>query len=177
MPAHAEIDGIDRGLLFGNTRLPLLLLGRSPFPSRSRTTKVREGLALVYTNYSIVFLGIETHFRSPGSSPGTLVPRVGQGGVENPFYDLRQVSNCLDPLDVHFSDQNEVNRAHAGSFYAIFDPPLKSEITKYAIVPERGTRSVRTFGRLFKYVFASFSRPSRSSTFMFPPSRDVDTFG
>ena len=80
MPAHAEIDGIDRGFLFGNTRFPLLLLGCSPFPSRLGITKVREGLALVHTNYSIAFLGIETHFGSPGSSPGTLAPGWGRVG-------------------------------------------------------------------------------------------------
>ena len=55
---------------------------------------------------------------------------MGQGGVENPFYDLRQVSNYLDLLDVCFSDLNEGNQADAGSFYAIFDPPLKGRNRK-----------------------------------------------
>ena len=68
---------------------------------------------------------IETNFGSPGSSPGTRAPRVGQGGVENPFYDLRQASNCLDLLDDHFSDLNEGNRVNADSLYAVLDPPLK----------------------------------------------------
>ena len=86
---------------------------------------MREGSALVDTNHPNVYLWIEIHFGSSGTSLDTLAPRVGQGGVENPFYDLRQVSNCLDLLDVHLSDLNEGNRARAGSLYAIFDPPLK----------------------------------------------------
>ena len=75
---------------------------------------MREGLALVHTNRSNVFLGIETHFGSSGASPGTLSPWVGLGGVENPLYVLRQVSNNLALLYVHFSEVNEGNRAYAG---------------------------------------------------------------
>ena len=84
-----------------------------------------RGLALVYTNYYNVYLGIVTHFGSFGMGPGTLAPRVGWGGVQKPSYVLQQVSNYLDLLDVYFTDIDEGNRAHAGPFYPIFDPPPK----------------------------------------------------
>lgn len=32
LPVTAQIDGIDRALLFGNARLPLLAWGAAPFP-------------------------------------------------------------------------------------------------------------------------------------------------
>ena len=72
-----------------------------------------------------MYLGFKTIFRSSGSSPGTLAPQVGRGGVQNPFYVPQQVSEGLDLLGVHPTDLNEGMRAHAGPFYAIFNPLLK----------------------------------------------------
>jgi len=110
----ARIDGIDRNFLSGNTRLPLLARRCSPFPSRLGAMQVCGGLALAHTNYSNVCLGIVTHFGSSSTGPGTLAPRVGWGGVQNPSYVLQQVSNYLDLLDVYYNDIDEGNRAHAG---------------------------------------------------------------
>ena len=102
---------------------------------------------------------------------------MGQGGVENPFYDLRQVSNCLDLLDVHFSDLNEGNRVNAGSFYAVSTLHSRGEITFFAIMQERGARLFFPLGHVFRYVFVNYSRPSRFAASIFPASGDVDTFG
>ena len=56
-------------------------LQRSAFPSRFGTLQVSRALALIHTNYSMIHLGYETKFGSPGTSLDTLAPRVGQGGV------------------------------------------------------------------------------------------------
>jgi len=50
-----------------------------PFPSRLGTTQVSRGLALVGTNYLIIYLGFDTTLVSSGASPVTLTP--GGGGI------------------------------------------------------------------------------------------------
>ena len=87
-----RIDGIDRDFLFGNTRPPCSHSGCNPFPSRLGTTQVRQGLALVYTNYYIVYLGFKTPLGLPSMSLGALTSRVGQGGVQIPSPVLLHVS-------------------------------------------------------------------------------------
>jgi hypothetical protein len=74
----ARIDGIDRAFLFGNARLPCSHQGCSPFPSRPGSILVSWGLALVCTNYFIVYLGIDTIPVSSGTGSATLTP--GWGG-------------------------------------------------------------------------------------------------
>ena len=74
--------------------------------SQQRATKVSRTLAPLDTNYFNVYLGVETNFWSPGTSPVTLAPRVG-GGAEIPLPRPTQVSICLDILDFHSADINE----------------------------------------------------------------------
>jgi hypothetical protein len=104
----ARIDGIDRAFLFGNARLPCSHLGCSSFPSYFGTTQVSRGLALVDTNYFIIYLGFETIFGSPGTSPGTLTSWVGVWG-EFPLYVLLQVSIRLYLLYINTTDINKGN--------------------------------------------------------------------
>jgi len=73
----ARIDGIDRDFLFGNVRLPLFARGCRHSPSCFGVIQVSEGLALIINNYSDIYLGFLTFFRSPGTVPGTLASRVG----------------------------------------------------------------------------------------------------
>jgi hypothetical protein len=82
--------------------------GCSSFPSYLGTIVVSWGLALVYTNYSIIYLGFETIFGSPGTSPGTLTSWVGVWG-EFPLYVLLQVSIRLYLLYINTTDINEGN--------------------------------------------------------------------
>jgi hypothetical protein len=73
----ARIDGIDRDFLFGNARFPSSRLGCSPFPSRLGTLQVSRALALIHTNYYVMYLGSGTNFRSPSISTDTLTSWVG----------------------------------------------------------------------------------------------------
>ena len=73
----AGVDGIDRDFLSRNARLPCSRLGVQPPPSYSGTIQVSRALALLYINYSDIYLGFETIFGSPGTSPGT--PTRGGG--------------------------------------------------------------------------------------------------
>ena len=56
-------------------------LQHGAFPSRLGTLQVSRALALIHTNYPMIYLGYETKFGSPGTGPDTLAPWVGQGGV------------------------------------------------------------------------------------------------
>ena len=52
----------------------MLMHGLTPFPSQLGTTQVSWGLALVYINYFIVYLGFVTTLGSFGDSLVTLTP-------------------------------------------------------------------------------------------------------
>ena len=91
---------------FGNTRLPARTWVCLPSRSRQWATQVSGTLTLLDANYLNVDLGVETHFRSPGTSPVTLAPRVG-GGAETPLPWPTQVSTCLNILDFHSADINQ----------------------------------------------------------------------
>ena len=54
----------------------LLARGFTPFPSRLGTFQVSEGLALVHTNYWIVYLEFETTLGWFGEGLVTLTPGV-----------------------------------------------------------------------------------------------------
>jgi hypothetical protein len=69
---------------------------------------VSRGLALLFTNYSIIYLGFETIFGSPGAGPGTLTSWVGVWG-EFPLYVLLQASVYLYLLYINITDINEGN--------------------------------------------------------------------
>ena len=60
----------------GTLAINLLARGFTPFPSRLGATQVSQGLALVYINYSIVYLGSETTPGSFGEGLVTLTPGV-----------------------------------------------------------------------------------------------------
>ena len=49
----------------------------TPFLSQLGTTQVREGLSLVHTNHSIIYLGFKTLLGLPSISLGTLASWVG----------------------------------------------------------------------------------------------------
>jgi hypothetical protein len=87
---------------------PARTQGCSSFPSYLGATQVSRGLALVYTNYYIVYLGFETIFGSPGTSPGTLTSWVGVWG-EIPSFVWLQVSTHLYILGINTTDINEGN--------------------------------------------------------------------
>jgi hypothetical protein len=121
----AQIDGIDRDFLFGNARPPLPSHpGCSSFPSYLGATQVGRGLAPVYINYFIVYLGFETIFGSPGTSPGTLTSWVGVWG-EIPLYVFLQVSIRLYLLVINTIDVNKGNWAHFELSLCDFRPPLQ----------------------------------------------------
>lgn len=91
---------------------------------------MREGLALIYTDHCIVYLGFKTHLGLPSTSLGTPASRVGQGGVLIPSRVLLHVSIYLDTSGMYSNDQNEGNQVHVGSFRANSDPPLKGSDRK-----------------------------------------------
>ena len=91
---------------------------------------MREGLALIYTDHCIVYLGFKTHLGLPSTSLGTPASRVGQGGVLIPSRVLLHVSIYLDTSGMYFNDQNEGNQGHVGSFRANSDPLLKGSDRK-----------------------------------------------
>ena len=76
LPARAQVDRIDRGFLFGNARHPVHPWAH-PFASRLRIVQVSRGLALVITNYPIIYLDFDTAPVSAGAGPVTLTPGVG----------------------------------------------------------------------------------------------------
>ena len=84
-----------------------------------------RALALIYSNYPMMFLGHETDFRSPGISPDTLAPWVGQGKVRILLYVLLQVSNIFYIIEMCSTDIVDLSRAHVGTFSVIFDPLLE----------------------------------------------------
>ena len=109
----ASIASSPRGLIgliapsfLGTCGLPCLPQVCPSPRSQQRATKVSRTLAPLDTNYFNVYLGVETNFWSPGTSPVTLAPRVG-GGAEIPLPRPTQVSICLDILDFHSADINE----------------------------------------------------------------------
>ena len=141
-----------------------------PFPSRLGASQVRRGLSLGYTDHYSVYSGIVTHFGLSGTGPGTLTPRVGWGGAQNPSCVLLQVSNCLDLLDIYSNDVNEGNQDHVGSDSRDFGPPAQGgKIAFFAIVPKRGGRLFRHLRHLLRCVFTSFSTSSR----LHPPLREM----
>jgi hypothetical protein len=75
--------------------------------------QVSRGLALIYIDHPIVYLGYKTIFRSPGTNPGTPTSWVGVWG-EIPLYVQLQVSICLDLLFVNTTDIKEANRDLVG---------------------------------------------------------------
>ena len=65
------------GISFLGTHMNnLLARGFTPFPSRLGATQVSQGLALVYINYSTVYLGFETTLGWFGEGLVTLTPGV-----------------------------------------------------------------------------------------------------
>ena len=65
------------GVSFLGTRACRLLAhGFTPFPSCLGFTQVSKGLALVYINYSVVYLGFETALGWFGEGLVTLTPGV-----------------------------------------------------------------------------------------------------
>ena len=50
------------------------------------------------------------------------LPRVGHGWVRNSSFTFPQASNCLDLSHIYFTDIGDIDWAHLGPFYAIFDP-------------------------------------------------------
>ena len=133
----AWIDGIDRDFLFGNTRPPLLVCGLTPSPLQLGTTQVNWGLALVYINYYIVYLGFVTTLGLFGERLVTLAPGVGQGGVHIPSLLVLQVSNDLAFQYIYSTDVGKVDYAYLGLFLAGIDPSLREgvKITKIAVAP------------------------------------------
>ena len=74
------IDGIDRDFHFGNAQHPCSRPGVQPIPLAFGVTQVRLGIALVTTNYSIVYLEFETLPGSFGRCPVTSSPGLGEVG-------------------------------------------------------------------------------------------------
>jgi hypothetical protein len=109
----ARIDGIDRAFLFGNARIPCSHQGCSLFPSRLGTILVSWGLALVFTDYFIVYIGVDTVPVSSGTDPATLTPRWG---VENLLLCAVKVSTYLNTLDIDYDDITEGDLLHPGIF-------------------------------------------------------------
>ena len=68
----ARIDGIDGNFLFGNLQSPQPATGVQHPPSCLGVFQVSRARALVHTNCFIMYLGLVTHFGSPGTSLGTL---------------------------------------------------------------------------------------------------------
>ena len=79
-----QIDGIDRTFPFGNGAAPVLTPGCTSFPSQLGTPQVSTGLAQLYTNYFILYLGVGTRPTARGTSPVTLTP--GGVGVKMSIY-------------------------------------------------------------------------------------------
>ena len=121
----------------------------TPFPSYLGLTQVSWGLALSYTNHSIVYLGFETTLGRFGEGLVTLTP--GVVGWQNPLLLVLQVSSCLGYLYIYSTDIMEVNCAHLGQFLAGVDPSLREGVTiaKIAIPPERSARLFCPFGHIF----------------------------
>ena len=69
----------------GTRNFPSSPPGCSTFPSRLGALQVSGALALVHANYFIMYLGLGTHFGSPGTSLGTLASWVGRGGAQIPL--------------------------------------------------------------------------------------------
>ena len=107
-----------------------------------------RALALVYANYSIVYLGFETTLGLFGEGLVTLTPG---GGVEIPSLRVLQVSNALAALYIYSIDTGKVDYVHFGLFFAGVDPLLREgvKIAKIAISPECGGRLFRPFGHIF----------------------------
>ena len=73
--------GLIAASFLGTRAEPGLALGCTPLPSQLGATQVSRALALSYTNYYNVYLGLEIVPGSPGTGPVTLTPR---GGGRNP---------------------------------------------------------------------------------------------
>ena len=107
-----------------------------------------RALALVYANYSIVYLGFETTLGLFGEGLVTLTP--GWWG-RNPLQLVLQVSNALADLYTYSTDTGKVDYSHFGLFLAGVDPLLREgvKIAKIAISPERSARLFCPFGHIF----------------------------
>ena len=65
----------------------------------------------------------------------------------------------------------------SGSFHPLSVPRFRGvEITKIAIAPERGVRSLRPFGQSFWYVLAMILRPPHPTASRFATVADLDVF-